>query len=497
MHDVHDPIDILVSRGRLFGQAGHAAGAHPDAAGFEVSAQGRSLHRAFGLVPAHGAARAMAGGSECLGHAALGSDQHPAGSAHRARYQHRLPDVPVDRRQHLRSGSEGPRGAFAMHAHVDHPFSHRVGFQLGHVVRDIVNLEEMMVFQFPGQHLFERTSDMVGQHLAVGKCIIGGGLHGGVVVSAFRAAQWRTDQLAIGQIDAVFAHGFLEEIDIVGADLMPEAPRSAMDLDHHLPDEDTDSPGDHFVRDPIDHVHLDEVVAGPQRADLALATVARTHADFFRIRAGQTAFFLRALQVGGASKPALDGPPSAFFHDLIQFAGSKLHRAALADTAGAVGVQHRCQIIQVRPDGFNVNLAGQQTDPAVDVVAHAARRYHSVRQGRGHHAADGKPVALVHVRHGQDLVDNARQRGGVDQLFQAAVAEDVFDQGLVGIKPGRHAHVRPKRRRDFIEVGVDFAQIAHAHHGGLLSAEERWVTRRTPRSPPDLPDGGRWPDCER
>jgi hypothetical protein len=99
-------------------------------------------------------------------------------------------------------------------------------------------------------------------------------------------------------------------------------------------------------------------------------------------------------------------------------------------------------------------VAGQQTHTAVD-IADTARGDHAMRQGRGRYAADRKAVALMDVGHGDGVAGDTRQRGGVDQLFYAAVGQRLFDQGTAGIDARGHAHVTPERLRDLPDIIVD------------------------------------------
>ena len=64
-----------------------------------------------------------------------------------------------------------------------------------------------------------------------------------------------------------------------------------------------------------------------------------------------------------------------------------------------------------------------------------------MRQRRGSHAADRETITLVHVGHGDGIADDARQRGGVDQLLDAAVGQRLFEQGATGEDTRRDPHI--------------------------------------------------------
>ncbi len=93
--------------------------------------------------------------------------------------------------------------------------------------------------------------------------------------------------------------------------------------------------------------------------------------------------------------------------------------------------------------GFDVRTPQsrvQGPDAAGDVKAHAARGHHAagLRIERGH-AADGKAVAPVRIRHRVRRLDDPRQPGDVCDLFIDLVVHRP-DQVRVGVDDRRHVH---------------------------------------------------------
>ena len=63
--------------------------------------------------------------------------------------------------------------------------------------------------------------------------------------------------------------------DVVGADLVAQAARAAVDHHADLPGAQPERGGDGLVVDLVDGLHLEEVVAGAEAAHLAEAALAR------------------------------------------------------------------------------------------------------------------------------------------------------------------------------------------------------------------------------
>jgi len=94
-----------------------------------------------------------------------------------------------------------------------------VGLDLGDVMGDIVNLFQT---QFAGtftQHLDKGLPYPVGNTLAVSPGVIGGAGHRGQIILAFRRLYRRTNQLAVGNVDAITVSCLAESPDIVITDL--------------------------------------------------------------------------------------------------------------------------------------------------------------------------------------------------------------------------------------------------------------------------------------
>ena len=81
------------------------------------------------------------------------------------------------------------------------------------------------------------------------------------------------------------------------------------------------------------------------------------------------------------------------------------------------------------------------TGSAVDVIPHPSGRYDPFLPIKGRHAADGKPVSPVDVRHGQGMLQDPRQMGHVGHLPGAFILVDVPDQFRIGINNPIHPHL--------------------------------------------------------
>ena len=117
------------------------------------------------------------------------------------------------------------------------------------------------------------------QQLPVGKCDVRGTCHRAEVFLPFSGIEWRTNQLAVWQFDAVVAPSFLKSAHVVFANLVAEATRTAVNLDRDIARVKTQARGGGLVVDFNDRIQLDEVVSGPQCPALLSSTFARSVRD--------------------------------------------------------------------------------------------------------------------------------------------------------------------------------------------------------------------------
>ena len=95
----------------------------------------------------------------------------------------------------------------------------------------------------------------------------------------------------------VAGHGRLHDADVVGADLVAQASRSAVDHHAHAAQPEPERGGDVFVVDVVDDLYLEEVVAGTQAAHLADAAKQGSFADVPDLGVEHTAVILAVLEV--------------------------------------------------------------------------------------------------------------------------------------------------------------------------------------------------------
>ena len=338
---------------------------------------------------------------------------------------------------------------------------------LGHVVGDVVDLIDTGVGHLAAQGVIEAAADEVGQELAIAEGEVGRALHGRQILLPLRAAQGGTDQLAVGQLDVVLVDGLLEAGDVVGADLVAEAARAAVNLGHDLAGEEAHRRRGRLVEHLIDDVNLDEVVARAQRTQLVARPLIGPGADLVWVGAVDAAVLFGALQVHLGGVAALQRPARALAHHFGHLLVVQLELAAAADTVGAVALQLRRQLVEVGSDLLAAEARAQQAHATVDVVADAAGGDDPVRCLRGDDAADGEAVPLVDVGHGQSVADDARQRCAIDQLIETLVAQCRLQQLGVGVEARRHAHVVAMGLRYLVQVGRNSLEVSLIH-GSLL-----------------------------
>ena len=190
--------------------------------------------------------------------------------------------------------------------------AHRVLFNLCHVVGDVINLVEVVRPHLARQHFLKGAPDVVCQRLAVGKGKVRRAGHRAEILLSFLGLKGRAYQFAVGKLDAIVVHRLLKARDIVLADLVAKAARAAVDLHHRLAGEQTEALGRGLVVNRGDGIHLNEVIAGAQRADLAASTFPRLVRNVFGIGPGHRAELLCVLQVLVARQAAMSSPARAF-----------------------------------------------------------------------------------------------------------------------------------------------------------------------------------------
>ena len=210
-----------------------------------------------------------------------------------------------------------------------------------------------------------------------------------------------------------------------------------------------------------DALHLDEVVAGADRAELAGAALLGALRDRCRVGPGQAAARLGALEVVRRPDPSLDERPRPLAQHAVEVGAPEAQLPVLAHAG-----RHRArELVDERlPAPVQLRLGErqrEQADAAVDVVADAAGGDDAVRRLERGDAADREAVALVDVRHRQRGPDDAGQRGDVRELLEREVLPDRVEQLGVREDARRNAHVRPSLRRDLPERLVDPDELRH------------------------------------
>lgn len=134
-------------------------------------------------------------------------------------------------------------------------------------------------------------------------------------------------------------------------------------------------------------------------------------------------------------------PGCALLQDQIQILVRDAHVSAASRAGRHVTKELVDKVTDLRGHVLDHECAGKQPDAAIDVEAHAAWRHHSALFGqRCRYSADGKPVALMDIRHGEGTADNAGQHGNVRRLLQTLIAQHVAQQALVTVDKGVSEH---------------------------------------------------------
>jgi hypothetical protein len=132
--------------------------------------------------------------------------------------------------------------------------------ELGVIVREVVK-HPQVVIPWVEPRRRESLPRGVGDVLAVGECEVGRRSHSTKISFSFRTPYGGSGELPVLQLYAVPLGSVHAALDVVLADLVPEAPRSGVDQDGNLPLCEPVGPGRLLIVDFVDVLYFEEVVA--------------------------------------------------------------------------------------------------------------------------------------------------------------------------------------------------------------------------------------------
>jgi hypothetical protein len=326
-------------------------------------------------------------------------------------------------------------------------------FELRDVVAHVVDHADAGAIRSDAERDRQALADPVRHDLAVGEREIGGGHHRREVVAPFRRRDRRARELPVRQRDAVLAAGIAHHAQVIGADLVAEPARAAVDHHGDLIFEQSESRGDPLVEDFRDVLELGEMIARSQRAELRLSALAGAIRHQIGIGAGDAAALLDRVEILRTPEPLRHGPRRASFEHAAQILARHAEILAMrADTGRHVAVHLRHDRVEVRRDLLAHERRPQQPHAAIDVVADAARRHHAVVRVHGRDAANRKSVAPMNVGQRDRRADDAGEVRDVAHLLQALVLLDVLHHPLVGVDDAVDAHPAGLRQTDSVGI---------------------------------------------
>ena len=343
------------------------------------------------------------------------------------------------------------------------------------------------------QGALEGAAHLVGDALAVRPGEVRRRPHGAQVGRGLGRAQRGAGELPVRQDDAPAGELAGDVAYVIGADLVAEAPRAA--VDHHGGHAafEPHGAGRLLVVDLVHFLHLEEVVARAERAELVAAPALRALAHRARVGVGQHATLLAVIEVARRAQAAPDRPGGPVAQHPVQVARLEAHGTRGAHAARHLAEERVGQRLHVRSEFGAGEPRAHQPHAAADVVAHGARRDHAVLRIEGHHAPDRQAVAPVGVRHGDRGLEDARQGRRVAHLLTGAVREDLLEQRPVGEDHPGHAH-RARARDQPAEVveALEAGGGDGIHGGGSLrpgAGGFNWSERGWTFEPRDSAEG--------
>src|SRR5580658_1724859 len=304
--DADHLFDVLVRARRLLGDPFSGRRPHDDP--FPGERAGHFLeaerpHRGGAREPA---ARPVARGPERSLHRGRKAPQNVARRAHVARNEHRLAVGAVGRRYFLAPGGEGPRRSLAMNEHALAAAVDPVLFDLRHVVGNVVDDGEVEFLLALVEHRSERATHPVGDRLAVRPREVRAGRHRPEVATRRFRIHRRARQLPVDERDSLAGQTAVHLLDVVGGDLVAEAPGTGVEHDGDATRLESEHRREFGEEDPVDRLHFEEVVPGPEGAELLQPPFVGPVRDGRGKRAGEAPLLLLDREVFAAPESLLD-----------------------------------------------------------------------------------------------------------------------------------------------------------------------------------------------
>jgi hypothetical protein len=122
---------------------------------------------------------------------------------------------------------------------------------------------------------------------------------------------WRTGKFAVGKLDTGLLRGHHHLFEELGADLMTESARAAMNGRDNIVLREPEDAGDDRVVDLGNRLDLEIVVARTERPHLSPLAFLGTLRDLFGARTGHAAPFFDPFEIARFTPAALDRPAGA------------------------------------------------------------------------------------------------------------------------------------------------------------------------------------------
>ena len=291
--------------------------------------------------------------------------------------------------------------------------------------------------------VIEHTTGEVGEDLAVCQRTVDAGTHGPEIGASETGFDRRTGQFSVRQPDAVLSGFGGHELEIVGADLVSQTARSAVDADHGPTLPQIESRSRCGIVDSGNQLHLQVVIARPQGAHFLALTLLGLFRNIGRVGTGHAAMLLGARQIGLAAVALPHRPGRAAAEHPVHLPMRQFYRAPASQSCRNNRCKQVGQGLLMRAQLLQCQTGVQRSHTAGDIETDAAARDHAtLLRIKRSHAADGKTISPMRVGHGVGTLLYSGQCGDIAELLKH-LAVHGLDQRLIGIDDGRHPHPPP------------------------------------------------------